>query len=285
MEQILERCIAWAKGESGIQALAIVGSRARNDVVADEWSDLDLIVVVDDPESYLTRTDWLLQIGHPWLTFLEPTPIGGLLERRVLFDGLHDVDWTFIPVSMVEDWRDHGVPDEVVLVFQRGVRTLLDRTGAITEMLASVSTQPRTTPTRPTPDQYHHTVNDFLYHVIWCSKKLQRGEVWIAKHSCDGYLKRLLLVMVDWHAQSQHGWALDTWHGGRFLERWAEPEAVRDLPGTFAAYAPADIQRALVATLALFQQLAMTVADNLGLHYPEDAHSYVKTWIEQYHPE
>jgi aminoglycoside 6-adenylyltransferase len=57
----------------------------------------------------------------------------------------------------------------------------------------------------------------------------------------------------------------DTWHEGRFLERWADPEAVAGLEGVFARYDPADIARALRAGAALFERLERDVAGRLGI--------------------
>ena len=38
----------------------------------------------DDPEPWVRDAGWVRAIGLPWLTFVEPTMIGHLVERRVL---------------------------------------------------------------------------------------------------------------------------------------------------------------------------------------------------------
>src|SRR3712207_4474218 len=78
MDSLIDGFVAWAERQAPVRAAAVVGSRARTDRPADEWSDLDLVVVVTDPQPYLTTTDWLAQIAVPHLTFLEPTAIGNL---------------------------------------------------------------------------------------------------------------------------------------------------------------------------------------------------------------
>lgn len=57
--QLLNRITAWTQDQSGIRAVALVGSEARADHPADEWSDLDLFLVAVDPEANLASTDWL----------------------------------------------------------------------------------------------------------------------------------------------------------------------------------------------------------------------------------
>jgi aminoglycoside 6-adenylyltransferase len=92
--------------------------------------------------------------------------------------------------------------------------------------------------------------------------------LWTAKDCCDGYLKRLLLRLIEWHAQASHMEGYDTWHKGRFLEEWADPRVVTELESVFAHYESADIWRALVATLRLFRWLAQETTARWGYLYP-----------------
>jgi len=72
-EQLIERFVAWARTRPDIHVAIVVGSRARADRPADEWSDLDIVMFVTDPEPYLTSTDWLNNMGDFRITFVEPT--------------------------------------------------------------------------------------------------------------------------------------------------------------------------------------------------------------------
>ena len=88
---------------------------------------------------------------------------------------------------------------------------------------------------KPTPipsseAEYLNIVNDFWFHTVWTAKHLRRGELWWAKSCCDGYLKNLLLRMLEFHARATKGPDFDTWMSGRFLETWADPRAVAALP-------------------------------------------------------
>ncbi len=96
MKQLEERFVAWANTRQDIRAAIVIGSRARVERPADEWSDLDLVFFTANPEYYLSKTDWLESIGNPLLTFVQNTPTGGQRERRVLFDSGLDVDFTIV---------------------------------------------------------------------------------------------------------------------------------------------------------------------------------------------
>ena len=131
----------------------------------------------------------------------------------------------------------------------------------------------------PTQEEFLALSHDFLYHAVWAAKKLRRGELWIAKACADGYMKQLLLEMIEWHARSELGWDYDTWHGGRFLEEWADPGALDGLREAFAYYDEADVRRALLATMALFRRIGRETAARVGCAYPEEADKCVTTWV------
>jgi aminoglycoside 6-adenylyltransferase len=294
--QLLDRFVAWAQSQPDIRAALLVGSRARAERPADEWSDLDIIVLSTRPERYLAETDWVANVGTPWLTFIEKTGTGDERERRVLFAGGLDVDFALIPSrkaqqlqlllrlqrrfpqllrllpsGMARQFRQ-GLADFADLA-RRGVRVLLDKDG-IAAYLALVTAE-TVSPRPPTPNEFLEVVNDFWYHTVWTAKKLRRGELWVAKSCGDGYLKHLLLRMIEWHARASHGWDYDTWHGGRFLEQWADPRAVQGLRQAFAHYDEDEVGRALLVTMDLFRWLATETARQLGYPYPAAAEERV----------
>ena len=85
-------------------------------------------------------------------------------------------------------------------------------------------------PAAALPDEaaFRELAHDFWYHALWTAKKLRRGEVYTALLCLDGYLKVRLVVLLGWHARAVDP-SVDTWHAGRFLERWADPGALAAL--------------------------------------------------------
>jgi aminoglycoside 6-adenylyltransferase len=279
-ERLLDRFVAWAQTQPDIRAAIIVGSRARVDRPADEWSDLDLLIITTDPGRLLARTDWLENLGTPWLTFLEPTATGSGTERRVLFEGGLDVDFVPAPLELVQQFAAGGWPPEIAAVMRRGMRFVLDKDGLATSLELPLGEPPAPQP--PTQDRFLNLVNDFWYHAVWVAKKLRRGELWTARLCCDSYMKRLVLTMIEWHTGAASGWSGDTWHNGRFLEQWADPRAVEGLRTAFAHYDAADVRRALLATIDLFRWLATETAGQLGYPYPASADEHVTALVRDY---
>ncbi len=259
MDLIAAAIADWALPREDVKAAVVVGSQTRADAPADRWSDLDVILLVDDPEPYARDETWVAEFGRPVLTFLEPTAVGDQRERRVLYEDGEDVDLPLIPVAALERiYRSEDLPQ----LLARGYRVLVDKIG-LSERLREVATT-TTPPGPPSQRELTELANDFWYHALWSAKKLRRGEVFVAKECIDAYLKARLATLMSWHARSLDD-SLDTWHGGRFLERWADPGALAALETAYARYDVRDVARALWATIDLWQGLEEETARRLGL--------------------
>jgi aminoglycoside 6-adenylyltransferase len=278
--QLIGRFVKWAKTEPGVRTAIIIGSRARTDNhPADEWSDLDIVMFVTNPEHYLTRPGWIEEIGNPWLTFIEPAGAGQGMERRVLFEGGLDTDFAFIPVNLIHQMEEMGLPSDVADILRRGVEVLFDKDG-LWERL-QVPRQESQSPQPPSQAEFLELVNDFWYHAVWTAKKLRRGELWVAKGCSDNYMKSQLLRMVEWHARARNGWDYDIWHKGRFLEQWASHQFVKALPDVFAYYDREDLWRGLLATMDLFRWLTVETAERLDFSYPTGADEHVAKLVHK----
>lgn len=278
MDEFIARLARWAEARPDLRAAMIVGSRARSTRPADEWADVDVLLVADDPQPYLASGAWLSDLGRVRLTFLEPTAVGGLVERRVLFEPALDADLSFLPRAMLGQLAQAGLPADIGAVFARGARLLFDKDGTLGALLAALLPAPAAAQP-PTAITFDNLVNDMLYHAIWAAKKLRRGELYVARSCCDGYMKVRLLELISWHTRVQQGWGTDTWHNGRFIEQWADARVLAGLRNAYAHYDADDITQAIHATLGLFGWVARETADRLGYTYPLAAHEYTERWL------
>jgi len=298
-EQIIKRFVIWAEAQPDIGTAFVIGSQARTTRPADEWSDLDLVVTVNKPERYLSETNWLKDIGNPWVTFIERT--GDERERRVLFEGGLDVDFALLSRRKIQlltrFLRDRErfpalfrlLPKTVVQqvsqgiavlsdIARRGTRVLLDKDGIVEHLLRVNAEVPSSHP--PAQDEFLDLINDFWYHTVWTAKKLRRGELWTAIGCSDSYMMWRLLRMIEWHACATNGWDYDTWHGGRFLEQWADARIVKDLHGVFAHYDEKDLWRSLSATMDLFRWVTVETAAQLKYPYPTSADEHATELVQ-----
>jgi aminoglycoside 6-adenylyltransferase len=284
-EEIIQRFCRWAENHPDVRAAMVIGSQARRDRPADEWSDLDLVVVTTEPDTMMADIEWLQALGKPLLTFVETNPAGSP-ERRVLFEGGLDVDIVPLHPQAIDHLQaglDTKAAEAVELanLIGRGTRILFDLDGALNRFVESITSLPAPNASTRLPDEqeFLNLVNDFWYHAVWVAKHLRRGELWWAKAGCDGYLKSLLLSMLTWQAQAA---GRDAWFRGRFLENWADPQAVKDLKGAFAHYDTEEVWQALFETMHLFGTVSQAVAVQLGFQYPVSGMTAAGMLVQQF---
>ncbi|HVP93125.1 MAG TPA: aminoglycoside 6-adenylyltransferase [Acidobacteriota bacterium] len=288
--ELIERFRRWAEPRSDIRAAILVGSGARVDHLADEWSDLDIIVIATDPERYLSTSDWINNFGKPLLTFVDTALTGNDRIRVVLYEGMLDVDFCIVPhegMQRSSKWIDQTIKanaDRKALawiwnVYGRGARVLIDKDGIMGTFDAVAASAKKPSPPRPTHDEFIAVVNDFFYHAVYTAKHLRRGELWWTVTHQNCRLQHSLLQMMEWNALAEHGWKHDVWLLGRFLEEWATPKAVKGLREAFAQYDEEDVKRALLAAIELFQSLALETATKLSYPYPTETDKNVTEWI------
>jgi aminoglycoside 6-adenylyltransferase len=271
----------WAASNDSVRALMLLGSRARLDQPADEWSDTDLLIISTDPQRWLDDGAWLEQIGPVILTFVEATELAGLHERRVLFDGAVDMDLVLVPV----DRTDEVLGAEGALpVLARGYRLLVDKDDALdglSERVAAAdpSAIHAAAPWPADPSVVANAMNDYLYHCVWATKKLRRGELAVAVDCQNGHQATTLRRFVEWQAKARSDGRANTFYDGRFLERWAAPTTIKGLEVAYAHYDAGDMGRAILGGLDLFREVATEVATSVGVAYPDAGHAWVRSWI------
>jgi aminoglycoside 6-adenylyltransferase len=218
---IRDRVKEIAVSREDIISVAVFGSQARDARPADEWSDLDLLMFVTDPEVFLRESDWLESIGDPLIDFHESGLFGFGVERRVLFQEYLDVDFLLFPeneLRRIFDIRD------VAHWLESGLYVLIDKDGRLSGILRAVSER-APEPERPRPAiDYRNMIGDFYFHVVWAAKKLMRGEILVAKNCCDNYMKGILLRLLAANVAAKGGAQEVPADKARYFEQWAGDE-------------------------------------------------------------
>lgn len=269
-----EKLIAIAKENGSIQSVVAIGSSVRDYSKADEYSDIDLIIATTEPDSFLYSDLILSQLGDIKITFTEHT-LGGGMERRILFDGSLDADFIiFTPEQFLSAVTD-GIANEVM---NRGYLVLYDDLD-ITPLLEK-HIVPSVRTVSMSEAEFLNLVNDFWFHTVWASKKILRGEMWVAKMCIDAYLKNHLLAVMEYNRYLSE--KEDVWHCGRFLEKWAGEKNTSALKNCFAHYDKFDMIKALFNTAELFSENARLISESCGYKYPETAQEYATRLLKEY---
>jgi hypothetical protein len=134
VEVFLQAFVRWAERQWEIEAVALVGSWARGE--ARPGSDIDLVLVVADPATYLNDDAWLRQFGTLRAVWREDW--GLVQSRRALYEDGSEVEFGLTTLEwLATDRLDAGT----AAVIRGGVRVLLDRTGNLGRLIAAVRSE------------------------------------------------------------------------------------------------------------------------------------------------
>jgi len=272
--EIVKNITKFSNDSEFVKAVVMIGSQARNEFGADKYSDLDIILIVNDTDYFLNSDAWLKNIGDFKISFTENS-LGGTKERRVMFDGAKDVDFIIYPF---DDKKD--MDSEIFGIFKRGYKILVDKIGITDDILKKMTNIPVKKEILM-QNEFDILVNDFWFHSVWSAKKLLRGELWSAKFCVDSYMKRLLLKIIEWHSYCENGWDYEIWHDGRFIDKWANDRVTEKFSEIFSHYEKSDIKIALFATMDLFRMLAIEIAQKLDYSYSFIADENAVKWVNE----
>lgn len=125
----LDQVHRWAVDQADIQAIALVGSYARDKASAS--SDIDLVMLVQEPGIYLADTHWINRFGDPKKMQVED--YGKVTSLRVWYRqgsemefGITTPDWAASPL---DDGTDRVIMDGIKVLYEREpvVSPVLDR--------------------------------------------------------------------------------------------------------------------------------------------------------------
>jgi aminoglycoside 6-adenylyltransferase len=248
-ERMVSDVVEWAEGEQNIRLVVLLGSVGRGDAAVDELSDLDVQLYVIDPERLLTDPTWHRRFGE--ILAVENLPNPGWYPTRLCYYVDAKIDFIITPVG------DVGVD-----TYDDPFRVLLDKDHAA-ERLPLVPSDHRL----PGEAEFSECVNWFYAAAIMDARCVVRDEPWLAKYR-DFDAKQQLLKMIEWDHRARYGGDFHTWFLGKHLDQWMDPDVRDALDRCWGAFPVSDARVALIATVELYDRLALRAADALGLPRP-----------------
>lgn len=263
----LEQKIAdWARGQPGVRAVLMIGSRATPQGARDGYSDHDVVLFLEPGSRLAERDDWLEVFGRPLIVLRETTEHRGetVPTRLVQYRGGHRIDFTLSRVDLLRRIVEQdALPDWLAA----GYRVLLDRDGDAARLHPAPSAA--YVPRPPTSSEYGALVDTFWWETLYVSKYVTRCELMPARYSLEVVLRyECLIPMLEWYVQIPRGWEQSVGVRGRGLRWLLEPEDREVLDATYAGPTLAGHREALRAMIELFRKAARAVARDLGYHYP-----------------
>lgn len=256
----------WARGQPGVRAALLIGSRATPQGARDGYSDHDVVLFLEPGSRLAQRDDWLSTFGQPLIVLREQTEHRGetVPTRLVQYRGGHRVDFTLSRVDLLHRIVEQdALPDWLAA----GYRVLLDRDGDAGRLHPAPSAA--YVPRPPTAEEYAAVVNEFWWETLYVGKFVARGELMPARYSLEVVLRYdCLIPMLEWYVQIPRAWEQSVGVRGRGLRWLLEPEDRAILDDTYAGDTLKSHRSALDTMIELFRKAARAVARDLDFHYP-----------------
>ncbi len=119
VESFLQDFSAWAQAQPDIQAAALVGSYARH--TATDESDVDPVILAQDPPRYLRQRAWLRRFGE--IRRQQREACGRVTSLRVVYADGREVEYGITGV----DWAAAPLDEGTRRVIEDGMRILFER--------------------------------------------------------------------------------------------------------------------------------------------------------------
>ena len=278
---VISKLIEWAQRRDSIRAMLLTSTRAVPNAPLDDFSDYDVVLIVEDIHLFYEERGWLEDFGEVLVAYWDPIYVdpdfgikkfGNVTQYA---DGLK-IDFTLWPVEMLRKIvQAPAFPAEL----EAGYRILLDK-DKLTEGMQS-PTYKAYIPVPPTNEVYQTVINDFFSDAPYVAKCLLRGELLPVKWCLDYDMKHVYLrPMLEWLMGLHHNWSLPTGWLGKGLKKNLPPEIWSQLEATYASVDTADNWEALFRTMMLFRQVAMEVGQGMGYVYPLDLDERVTAFVK-----
>jgi aminoglycoside 6-adenylyltransferase len=258
----------WCHNQTSIHAAILLGSQVREDLPGDEWSDLDVLLLVDDPQVYMQDINWLTVLGDVSCTILEETPLPWVQLTwqviRVLFSDQRAVDFSIMPYARMADVLRMNTE-----IHANGFQVIHDSqphhiSAAIRASLDGWQF-PLSQP--PTPAQVQKAIDELLFHLVYAAKKIRRGELWVAVSCINKVINQRLLQLVEFYTACYPSPQQHICYEGRFLEQRVPAQALQKLHQCQAKYHAQNAVLAMQHILSTSRWLAMEIFDQLGVNY------------------
>jgi predicted nucleotidyltransferase len=126
VHRFLSEFSRWAASQPDILAVALLGSYARNE--ATDASDVDLVIIATEPETYLRDTRWAQHFGT--INRQQVENYGKVTSLRVWYSGGHEVEYEFTD----ETWAALPLDGGTMKVISDGMQILSERGSTLSQL-------------------------------------------------------------------------------------------------------------------------------------------------------
>lgn len=270
---ILEKIIKIAVDDEHILAVCLNGSRADKNAFCDQYSDFDIIYVVEEIRNYTTNQQWFDQFGE-LLISQTPDVFDGYdftgnekFTKLMQFTDGSRIDLTLVDVTNMKFLLESKEPQLVLL--NKNKHLELKNIFSCEDYFLNL----------PQQQEFFECVNEFWWVVPYVAKGLCRQEITYIKHHFEGILHEMLWKMLGWKYSLLYHKQITFGKHYRYLNRYMNTEEQKQFLDTFANGTIDDIWEKLFHICDFFDEQAQIVAVSLLLEYDKKIAGTMKAYL------
>lgn len=279
-EEKLEQIIRWAENNPDIRVALLTSSLVNPYAPVDDFSDLDVELVFENIEEYVTNNEWISLFGEP---------ISMVEEDETYFDGKHamkmvlytdhvKVDFKLYQTSeFIKEVQAETLPED----WDVGYKVLVDKDNLTKDL--KPPTYQSIMIHRPTEQKFRQLMNDFWWDTTYVAKCLRRGDLFYAKFMSEDVIRTDYLVpLIEWYIASFHDWNnITTNKHGRLFKKYLSAELWTKVEATFSGSDIEDNWRALHAFADLVHEVGTALAIILNFEYPQKLENDIRKYLDE----
>jgi aminoglycoside 6-adenylyltransferase len=279
--EIKKLILEFAVRDSRIRAVLLQGSRANKNVIPDHLQDYDVLLIVNQMESFLSDHSWTSLFGEKLIWQLpdemkagtDSNDKGGSFHYLMLFTDGNRIDLTLFPKDQVKtDFR----LDSLSVLW-------LDKDGLFSEI--DPPSEKDYLIRKPNEKEFADCCNEFWWVSTNVAKGLLRQEIPYAKAMMDGPVRDMFMQMIAWYIGTETGFSVSFGNKGKRMRSHLSETEYNRILETYPDYKSENIWNAIFLMMDLFPEYADRVSERLQFKQPPGEPEKVKKYLLQQYAE
>jgi aminoglycoside 6-adenylyltransferase len=268
-----------AEKDERVRAVYMHGSRTKQNVLRDKYSDYDIVYVVTETDSFINNEEWLNSFGDIAFAFKGYENQNKFFKREIndlsrryawcmLFkDGSH-ID---LVIEIVEEALNH------IHIKNKPIIVLLDKDVCLPDISPSGSENEYIK--KPHEDEYTACCSGFWWFLNTVAKGIARDQLPYAKAEFNSKILLTLNRMIDWYIGIQTDFSVSTGQDGKYYKKYLPA----DVYGLYTKiYSDSDYEnfwKAIFSSCDLFEKIACDVGSYFGFDNNEQEGKNMKDYL------
>lgn len=181
-DSVLSDLISYFEPDEDVLGLVLFGSFSKPEFHPDDWSDLDILVVVKDNRlgRFFPTTEWINHFGRLY-TYSQSSD-DFKCTTRACFENFNRIDFVITTEGKLEE-----ISKRVEIPFYSGLKVLFSRSKVVDEIATQKHSQQEVLPAAQ--EQFLEMVRDFRFKSMLAVYKVVRNDLLIALHLAQDLIR------------------------------------------------------------------------------------------------